>query len=132
MINYRYMCYNCETVSHRLQPPDDSKSRIKCVNCGKMARKTLCTNVPPTKGWPKVSSGLFVDSEDMAGVQKMYAEKGVSCQHDKEGNAILESRAHRKQVMEARGMIDRDGGIGDATPTNNGIDQGEKHEYIKM
>lgn len=128
MINYRYKCDTCQKTTDRAQNSDSIKKRIMCA-CGKMARRLLGCNMPPSKGWPMTSSNLNANPDNMGDVQKMYKRAGITCNHDKNGDAILESRGHRNQVLKARGMFDRDAGFGDVTPKTKDTDKGETHEY---
>lgn len=68
-----------------------------------------------TPGWPIASEGLGVHPAQIPEMEKFYRDHGVPTQHTPDGRPLMRNRAHRRQVCEARGVIDRNGGYGDKT-----------------
>jgi len=69
-------------------------------------------------GWPMHSDALGVNPSQVKEAYEESVRMGVPTQFNSKGQAILESRGHRKAYAEANGMYDRDGGCGDPQPKN--------------
>lgn len=64
--------------------------------------------------WPMRSDAAGVHPSQCAHAHEESIALGVPTQFDKEtGQAIFESRSHRKAFLAAKGMYDRNGGYGD-------------------
>jgi len=64
--------------------------------------------------WPMKSDGAGVHPSQIGDAMKSAAKMGVPTSFDsKTGQAIFESRAHRKKYLKAHGMHDRNAGYGD-------------------
>jgi len=64
--------------------------------------------------WPLMSDAAGVHPSQAGDAYKQSVEIGVPTQfHSETGQAIFESRSHRKAFLKAKGMYDRSGGYGD-------------------
>jgi len=64
--------------------------------------------------WPMKSDGAGVHPSQIGEAMESAAKMGVPTSFDaKTGQAIFESRAHRKKYLKANGMHDRNAGYGD-------------------
>jgi hypothetical protein len=64
--------------------------------------------------WPMKSDGAGVHPSQIGDAMKAASKMGVPTSFDaKTGQAIFESRAHRKKYLKAHGMHDRNAGYGD-------------------
>lgn len=70
--------------------------------------------------WPQVNDvgGLCCHPSERSQLIEYLAGQGVPTHVNKNGDCVLESRTHRKQVMKAMGYFDKSGGYGDAQPTH--------------
>lgn len=69
--------------------------------------KAVCGN------WPLLSDAVGCHPDQIPEMKAAYARHGVNVDFTKDGQAILESRGHRRAVMQVAGVHDRDGGYGD-------------------
>lgn len=64
--------------------------------------------------WPMLSDSAGVHPSQVGAAFKESVGIGVPTRfHPETGQAIFESRAHRKAFLKAKGMYDRNGGYGD-------------------
>jgi hypothetical protein len=63
--------------------------------------------------WPILSKGLGVHPKQVKAATAAAAKKGVRLEFTPSGEAILESRAHRREALRATGFHDNNGGYGD-------------------
>ena len=64
--------------------------------------------------WPMMSDGAGVHPSQVEAAYKESVGFGVPTSfHPETGQAIFESRSHRKAFLRAKGMYDRSGGYGD-------------------
>jgi hypothetical protein len=68
--------------------------------------------------WPMKSWALGVHPKQRVEAQQFAAAKGVHCEFDRNGDAILRSQKHRAEVCRAFDLFDRNAGYGDAAPNN--------------
>lgn len=68
--------------------------------------------------WPQKTTMSGVLPSQANELRDFLQRKGVPTEVCKDGEMILRDRAHRKQVHQALGYYDRDGGYGDAAPTH--------------
>lgn len=80
-------------ADHRTAPP---KNRIKDV-----------------KNWPMVSTAAGVAPDQAKEAHAKSIRDGVPTRFTKGGDAVFESRSHRKRYLKTIGMIDRNAGYGD-------------------
>lgn len=67
-----------------------------------------------TDTWPLLSDAAGVHPSQAEDAYKQSADIGVPTRfHPDTGQAIFESRSHRKAFLKAKGMYDRSGGYGD-------------------
>lgn len=66
--------------------------------------------------WPKASFNMGNHPSQRKELATFLEAKGVPTEVNKQGDPVLRSRDHRRQVMKALGMYDRDAGYGDAAP----------------
>lgn len=59
--------------------------------------------------WPMKSDALGVTPEEVPEAMRDARRRGVNLNFDREGRAILENAAHRRQAMKAYGYIDKGG-----------------------
>jgi hypothetical protein len=81
--------------------------------------------------WPMYSDALGVNPDQIDEARAESVRMGVPTDFNKDGQAILESRGHRKKYAEANGMYDRDGGYGDAQPNHAGSGTGKDNSIFK-
>jgi hypothetical protein len=96
--------------------------KCKCPECGKRAEHTIAATTKNFKHsagtWPMHSEAMAVLPSQVREQQAVLARSGIQCDFDGEGRPILTSRQHRKQVAEAMGLYDRNGGYGDPQRLN--------------
>jgi len=64
--------------------------------------------------WPQYSNAMGVSlAEDQSKYRQYGKSKGVDIKFDRRGRMVFDSKGHRKQVCEALGATDKDGGYGD-------------------
>ena len=83
---------------------------------GRLMRRDLradMAGVPSTSGWPLESLAAGVAPRQVAEQRAELRRHGVDADHSKSGNPIFRDRAHRKKVLTALGMHDKDAGYGD-------------------
>ena len=83
---------------------------LDIVKAGKMGSQLSST-------WPMNSSAAGCHPDQIGEAHAESVRQGVPTQFTSEGDAIFESRSHRKKYCEANGLFDRSGGYGDAQPT---------------
>lgn len=66
-----------------------------------------------TEGWPIHSDAAGCHPDQIPEMQAHLASRGVKADYTPDGRVILENRGHRRQVLRALGLHDRDGGYGD-------------------
>jgi hypothetical protein len=111
--------------------------KCKCPDCGKRAEHTIIAttqNFRHSAGtWPMHSEAIAIHPSQIREQQDALAKHGVTCDFDSEGRAILTSRHHRKEVAEAMGLFDRNGGYGDPQrlnrSENNDNDSGNSDNF---
>ena len=67
-------------------------------------------------GWPKKSWALGVHPSQIKEAMEECAKAGVPTNFAPDGDALLESRGHRKKYCETFGVSDFDAGHSDAAP----------------
>lgn len=63
--------------------------------------------------WPMRSVGAGCHPKQISKMEADSRKKGVPTRFASNGDAIFESRSHRRNYLRAYGMHDRDGGYGD-------------------
>lgn len=76
---------------------------------GTKSRPNTCT----AGNWPMTSLGAGCHPKQRKKFEKDSIAKGVPTRFNERGDAVFESRSHRKQYLAAYGMHDRDGCYGD-------------------
>ena len=64
-------------------------------------------------GWPFYSDAMGCHPKQIPEYRRKLARHGLKAEFSTDGRIKLESRAHRKQIGQALGYYDRDGGCGD-------------------
>lgn len=70
----------------------------------------------PIAGWPLHCEASGCHPEQREEFQRDSIARGVPTEFDRHGRAIFRNRQHRKAYHQARGIFDRSGGYGDASP----------------
>jgi hypothetical protein len=93
-----------------------AKRRIRCPD-GVIARRVFSAAQPQPRRWSRglESVGCGVHPSQVADDRAISEKHGWRPEYTPDGNPIFRSRAQRKKFMRERGLIDRDGGYGDAT-----------------
>lgn len=116
-------CYTTDDgeVVERVYPMGKAPRKIK-LRDGRTANRNFAVEhsapVPTTDAcWPLYSRALGVPPESVAEHTKFFADRGIPCEFKENKHGMydmkLNSRQHRRQVLRAVGMHDRDGGYGD-------------------
>lgn len=72
----------------------------------------------PLTCWPKLSTALGVNPDEIKDARQYAAERGVMVDfHPGDGRAIIRDRKHFKECCRAFGRFNKDAGYGDAAPT---------------
>lgn len=72
------------------------------------------------RNWPMTTKGWDgVNPSQARGLARYLAERGVPTEVTPDGCLVYTSRAHRKAVHQARGMLDLDAGYGDCCGAND-------------
>ena len=91
------------------------------IQDGKILHRNLIKELKGFKhcpgNWPQTSTALGVGASQIKDAEKESIALGVPTRFNKDGDAIFESRSHRKAYAEATGHFDRDAGYGDPTPS---------------
>jgi hypothetical protein len=66
--------------------------------------------------WPMWSEAAGCLPRQVPEMRSFLASRGLSVDFNAEGDMKLESRGHRKRVLQALGIFDRNGGYGDPQP----------------
>lgn len=110
--------------------------KCKCPECGRRAEHTIAATTKNHRHsagtWPMHSDAMSVHPTQIREQQVALAKKGVSCEFDQDGRAILTSRQHRKEVAEAMGMFDRNGGYGDPQRLNRSKDNDDSGNFDNL
>lgn len=105
----------------------------KCPGCKKRAEHSIAATTKNFKHsagtWPMHSEAMAVHPSQIRDQQKVLAKSGVKCDFDREGRPILTSQHHRKQVAEAMGLYDRNGGYGDPRRLNRSIENDDSDSF---
>ena len=64
-------------------------------------------------GWPMWSDGAGVHPAQANDTMEYLRSRGVSAEINSEGQVKMESQSHRRRVLKALGLHDRNGGYGD-------------------
>jgi ssDNA-binding Zn-finger/Zn-ribbon topoisomerase 1 len=118
-MRYIYTC-KCGHTKERIVPLSEFKERIKCPKCkGRMginipAQQSGMIDTP--SNWPMESDALGVHPDQAREYAEYLKRSGVPTEVNSEGNPILTSRQHRRQLCEVTGHYDRDAGYGDKAP----------------
>lgn len=82
---------------------------------GRRDFKAECQNTyrNTSEAWPYLSDALGVNPRQVEAAAKAAEEAGVPTNFHPDGRAELRTRGHRRRLMKALGMRDRDAGYGD-------------------
>lgn len=58
-------------------------------------------------GWPMVSEAAGINPSDIPATVERLAKQGVKCSFDGLGRPIMESMGHRRKVLKAMGLTDK-------------------------
>jgi hypothetical protein len=61
------------------------------------------------RGWPLLSEAAGVHPNQVSEVREAVRKRGVALDFTRDGRAIFESHAHRRQALRALGMHDKNG-----------------------
>jgi len=71
------------------------------------------------QNWPMKSDAAGCLVHEIPKRMEQLRRRGVRCEFDpRTGEAIFDNASHRKQVLQAMGMYDRNAGYGDPSPRN--------------
>lgn len=66
--------------------------------------------------YPMKSDAAGIHPSQIPEAREHFAKMGIKVDYTRDGRAIFESPGHRKQVCEAMGLYDRNGGYSDPQP----------------
>ncbi len=64
-------------------------------------------------GWPKACFALGCGANEVPEHRAHLERHGISADFTANGDIVLNDRGHRRRVLQAYGMVDKDGGYGD-------------------
>ena len=130
-MRYIYTC-KCGNETIKILPVSKFKQSIKCSECkGRMFINVVKQqkSVKDISCWPMESDALGVHPAQAKEYAEYLRSRGVPTEVNSEGNPILVSREHRRQVCDATGMYDRNAGYGDKAPDHVHV---SRQELIKQ
>ena len=119
-MRYVYAC-KCGEKLERIVPLSKFKQSISCKQCGgkmfiDIVEQQKDVILTCGRGWPMESDALGVHPDQAQEFGQFLKERGVPTTVLPNGNPVLASRKHRKEVCAATGMYDRNAGYGDQAP----------------
>lgn len=116
MPQYFFRC-NCGWADSAFMTMDESKKRLQCKLCGKIAERDFIAEHMGTVhipgNWPMESDALGVHPSQRQAAYEHSVRAGCPTQFTKDGCAILTSPGHRRKLAESLGMYDRNAGYSD-------------------
>jgi len=122
MPTYLYTCGKCDDTFERVVLVVQRNRPQSCSRCGQMANRDLIAEQADTgsgraKGWATglESAALGVHPDQVPSERaRLKKVTGRDVEFTPMGNPVFHSRGERKAVAKACGMLDLDGGYGDA------------------
>lgn len=118
-------CYACK-CGYKLEKKcsiSEFQEFIKCTECGGLMGINIAAQQQGVKdtasNWPMASDALGVHPDQAKEYSDYLRSKGVPTEINSDGNPVLTSQRHRKNVCAATQMYDRNAGYGDAAPKHN-------------
>ena len=119
-------CYACQ-CGHKLEksiPLSEFQEHIKCPKCGGKMGIDIAAQHSGYKdvlsnNWPMASDALGVHPDQAKGYAEYLRSNGVPTEINSDGNPVLTSQKHRRDVCAATDMYDRNAGYGDKAPVHN-------------
>jgi len=119
-MRYAYAC-KCGNKLERTVPVSKFRQNIPCKQCGgkmfiDIVEQQRNVRIVSNKNWPKESDALGVHPAQAKEFGEFLKHNGVPTTVLPNGNPVLTSRKHRKELCAATGMYDRNAGYGDQAP----------------
>jgi hypothetical protein len=115
MPTYCYRCPNCDSTFEKNTSIREMKRELPC-GCGRTLHLDLAAMNPSvgvresrgrSQAYPYASYAMGVHPKQLPEAREQLARAGVSTDFTPDGDPIITSRAHRRKVMKAVGMHDR-------------------------
>jgi hypothetical protein len=119
-MRYVYTC-ECGNTLEKDIPLSKFRQSTPCNSCGgkmfiDVVKQQKNVRNITSKNWPMESDALGVHPEQAKEFSEFLKKSGVPTEVLPNGNPVLTSRKHRKEVCAATGMYDRNAGYGDQAP----------------
>jgi hypothetical protein len=111
-VRYCFRCESCGEGWEETRHCGDDVTRGSCPSCGGSGRRDYRAEHTLDRSgehgmWPMVSEAAGISPCDIPATEARLERMGAKCRFDGLGRPIFTDMAHRRRVLKAMGLVDR-------------------------